>query len=67
MNRCDETAFHNMCNVTDILVIGKDVISCLSQNEMCHITHSLLVIGKKCDENWIAFHKTFNVAHILSV
>ena len=43
--RCDQTAFHKMCNVTHLLlVIRKDVITAF--HKMCNVTHLLLFIGK---------------------
>ena len=64
--RCDETTFHKMCNVTDLLLaIGKrcDETTC-SWNVQCH---SLPIWGyrKSCDENAQAFDKMCNVTHIL--
>ena len=60
----DETAFHKICNVTHLLlVIGKDVMSCLSQNVQCC---SLAAHHRiKCDES--AFCKMCNVTHLLLV
>ena len=61
--RCDEIAFHKMCNVThSLLVIGKDLMrlpftKCVMSFTRCH--------GKRCDET--AFHKMYNVTHSLSV
>ena len=44
--RCDETAFHNMCNATHfLLVTGKDVMRLSFTNCAMNVTHSLLVIG----------------------
>src|SRR6266576_905053 len=62
--RCDEAAFHKMCNVTThrLLVIGKD----LMRLHLTKCAMSLTLCGhrKGCDE--IAFHKMCNVTHLLS-
>ena len=47
--KSDKTVFHKMCNVTYcLLVIGKDIWDCLSQNVQCHS----LPVGhrKRCDD-----------------
>ena len=62
--RCDDSAFHKMCNITHkLLVIGKDVMRLPFTIVQCH---SLAVGGRKrCDET--GFHKMYNVTHLLLV
>ena len=59
--RCDQTAFHKMCNLThSLLAIGKDVMRLPFTK--CSITHPLVI---RCDET--ACHKICNVTHQLLV
>ena len=64
LKRCDETAFHKMCNICHSQTVGhrKRCWDCLSQ--MCIITHKLLAIGR---DVMTAFHKISNVTHKLLV
>ena len=62
--RCDDSAFHKMCNITHkLLVIVKDVMRLPFTNVQCH-SHA---VGdrKGCDET--TFHKMCTVAHSLLV
>jgi hypothetical protein len=64
MKRWDETAFHKMCNVTDLpLVIGNDVMRLPFTNVPCHS----LAAGhrKKWDET--AFSQNVQCLHSLAV
>src|SRR6266576_2249447 len=61
--RCDETAFHKMCNVTHkLLVIGKDVMR-LPSKMIFNVAHILSVIWKRYIEPLL--RNICNVTHIL--
>ena len=56
--RCAQTAFHRMCNVShSLFVIRKDVMR-LPFTQMYNVTHFLLDIKARYDEN--AFHNMCN-------
>ena len=63
--RCDEDAFHKMCNITHrLLVIGNNVMRLTLTK--CEITHSLSVIGKDVIRLPLN-HKMYSVTHKLAV
>ena len=65
MKRCNETDFHKMCNLTHkLLAIGKDVMRLPFRK--CAMPSLAIGHRKRCDET-VAYHKLYNVTHILLV
>ena len=63
-HRCNDTAFHKMCNVTHrLLVIGKYVMRGLAQHVPCH--SQTVCHRKSCDET--IFHKVCIECHSQAV